>query len=159
MNGMVGVVKKESGEEFITGLVEGERGWSNQEVEVVKEGLGEVDMIGEGEQKIKRVEEMLEEGEEYFMEVEKSGKEDQGLQKSVHATGQRRLEDIGKMFEGRNVWVEDDIWKKGFVGERLFETEEDEEGLDSLGSVEVEEAGKGEEGERGEEAEREGGDG
>ena len=54
------------------------------------------------------------------------------MEKSVHANGQRRLEEIGKMFEGRNVWAEEGMKKKALVGEKLYETEEDGEGLDSL---------------------------
>ena len=66
MNGMVGVVKKEGGEEFITGLVEGNGGWSNEEVEIVKEGVVDVDMIGgEDEGRVKSVEEMLMESDEF----------------------------------------------------------------------------------------------
>ena len=132
MNGMVGVVKKEGGEEFITGLVEGERGWSNQEVEVVKEGVGDVDMIGEEEEEGLSVEDMLAESDVLFEEIEGKGKEVEGLEKSVHATGQRKLEEIGRMFEGRNVWEEEGMKKRALVGERLFESEEDGEGVDSL---------------------------
>jgi len=51
----------------------------------------------------------------------------------VHATGQRKLEEIGRMFEGRNVWAEEGMKKKALVGEKLFESEEDGEGVDSLG--------------------------
>jgi len=134
MNGMVGVVKKEGGEEFITGLVEGERGWSNEEVEIVKEGVVDVDMIGgEGSDGIKSVEDMMKESDSLMEELEGKGKEVEGLERSVHATGQRKLEEIGRMFEGRNVWEEEGMKKKALVGERLFESEEDGEGVDSLG--------------------------
>jgi len=74
MNGMVGVVKKDGGEEFITGLVEGEGGWGNEEVEVVKKGVVDVDMIGgEGSDGIKSVEDMLEESDNLFEELEGLG--------------------------------------------------------------------------------------
>jgi len=85
-------------------LVEGEGGWSNQEVEIVKEGVVDVDMIGgEGSEGIKSVEVMLEESDNLFEELRGKGKEVEGLERSVHATGQRKLEEIGRMFEGRNV--------------------------------------------------------
>jgi len=112
MNGMVGVVKKEGREEFITGLVEGKGGWSNEEVEIVKEGVVDVDMIGGGGcDGVKSVEDMLAESDMLFEELEGKGKGVEGLERSVHATGQRKLEEIGRMFEGKNVWEEEGMRK------------------------------------------------
>ena len=132
MNGMVGVVKKEGGEEFITGLVENKGGWSNQEVEVIKEGVVDVDMIGGEEEEVKSVEGMLEESDELFEAIREKGKEVEGLEKSMHGTGQRKLEEIRRMFEERNVWEKEGVKKRALVGEKLFESEEDGEGLDSM---------------------------
>jgi len=132
MNGIVGVIKKEGGEEFITGLAEDGSGWSNQEVEVVKEGVVYVDMIGGEDEEGLSKEDMMAESDKLFGEIEGKGKEVEGLEKSVHATGQRKLEDIGRMFKGGNRWPEEGMKKRALVGEKLFESEEDEEGVDSL---------------------------
>ena len=133
MNGLVGVVKRDGMEEFVTGLVEGERGWSNESMEIVKEGVGEVDMIGgEKEGEVRSMEDMLRESDELFEEVEGKGKEVEGLERSMHAMGQRKLEEIGRMFDGRNVWEEEEMKKRALVGEKLFEIEEDDEIVDSM---------------------------
>jgi len=140
MNGMVGVVRKNGEEEFITGLVEGENGWSNQEVEVVKEGVGEVDMIGEEEDVgVLSIEDMMRKSDEFLGLVEKErevvsekGKGVEGLGESVHAGEMRGLREIERMFENGNVWEEEGMKKRALVGEKLFEMEEDDEVVDSM---------------------------
>jgi len=133
LGGKVGVVKKDEREEFLTDLVKGDRGWSNENVEILREGVVDVDMIGgEEEGEIRSVEDMLEESDELFKEIGEKGKEVEGLERSMHAGGQRRLEEIRRVYEGEKVWAEGGLKKKALVGERLFEMEEDEEIVDSM---------------------------
>jgi len=132
MGGKVGVVRGVDGEqEFLTGLVEGEKEWSNGSYEIIKGGE-EVDMIG-GE----RVLDLFEEAEELaigeLLEECGEGKEVVRLSDRKGKGVERSMREVGKRFEKGMAEVGlEEVKRFKLVGEEVIEEEEDEEGVDSL---------------------------
>ena len=132
MGGKVGVVRGlDREQEFLTGLVEGERGWSNGSYEIVKGGE-EVDMIG-GEREL----DLFEEAEELeigkLLEECGKGKEVVKLSDRKGKGVERNVREVGKRFEKGMAEVGlEEVKRFKLVGEEVVEGEEDEEGVDSL---------------------------
>jgi len=132
MGGKVGVVRGLDGEqEFLTGLVEGVKGWSNGSYEIVKGGE-EVDMIG-GE----RVLDLFEEAEELeigkLLEECGEGKEVVRLSDRKGKGVDRSVREVGKMFEkGLAGGKIEEVKRFKLVGEEVLGEEEDDEGVDSM---------------------------
>jgi len=133
MGGKVGVVRGLDGEqEFLVGLVEGEKGWSNGSYEIKKGGV-EVDMIG-GEKEL----DLFQEAEE--LEIGKlieecgEGKEVVRLSDRKGKGVERSVGEVGRMFEkGLGEGKEKEFKKFKLVGEEVIEEEEEDmEGVDSL---------------------------
>jgi len=130
--GKVGVVRGLDGEqEFGTGLVKNDEGWSNGSYEVIKGGV-EVDMIG-GEKEL----DLFEEAEELvigkLVEECGEGKDVVRLSDRKGKGVERSVGEVGKMFEKRVVEeISKEVKRFRLVGEEVIEEEEDEEGVDSL---------------------------
>jgi len=132
MGGKVGVVRGLDGEqEFLMGLEEGEKGWSNGSYEIVKGGE-EVDMIG-GEKELTVFEEAEELDISRLLEECGEGKEVVRLSDRKGKGVVRSVGEIGKMFEkglvGERV---EEVKRFKLVGEEVLGEEEDEEGMDSM---------------------------
>ena len=132
MGGKVGVVRGLDGEqEFLVGLEEGEKGWSNGSFEVVRGGE-EVDMIGGEEESdlFKEAEDLaigklIEDCGEGKDVVRLSDRKGKGVERSVG--------EVGRMFEkGLAEEVDKEVKRFRLVGEEILEEEDKEEGVDSL---------------------------
>jgi len=132
MGGKVGVVKGLDGEqEFLTGLVEGAKGWSNGSYEIVKGGE-EVDMIG-GEKVLSLFDEAEELAIEGLLEECGEGKEVVRLSDRKGKGVERSVGEVGRMFEkGLKVERVEEVKRFKLVGEEVLEEEGDEEGVDSM---------------------------
>jgi len=132
MGGKVGVVRGLDGEqEFLTGLVEGVKGWSNGSYEIVKGGE-EVDMIG-GEKVLSLFDEAEELAIEGLLEECGKGKEVVRLSDRKGKGVERSVGEVGKMFEkGLTVERVEEVKRFKLVGEEVLEEEGDEEGVDSM---------------------------
>jgi len=132
MGGKVGVVRGLDGEqEFLTGLEEGEKGWSNGSYEIVKGGE-EVDMIG-GEKVLSLFDEAEELAIEELLEECGKGKEVVRLSDRKGKGVERSVGEVGKMFEkglaGERIG---EVKRFRLVGEEVLEEEGNEEGVDSM---------------------------
>ena len=132
MGGKVGVVRGLDGEqEFLTGLVEGDGGWSNGSYEIKRGGV-EVDMIS-GERELGTFESEEELEIERLIEECGVGKEVVRLSDRKRKGVERSVGEVGRMFEkGMLEGGKKEVKRFRLVGEEVMEEEEDMEGVNSL---------------------------